>query len=177
MRERNTTEDEPQTTGMVAPTAPTPVGIIIVDHGSTRAESNDMLDAFVAMFRVHSHYGIVEPAHMELAEPSIATAFARCVQQGAASIVVSPYFLSPGRHWHSDIPRLASEAARAHEGISYLVGAPIGLHPMMVQVVQSRIDHCLQHAVGEAPDCDVCEGTDRCVMRGSDPPWRVASGQ
>ena len=36
---------------------------------------------------------IVEPAHMELAEPSIATAFARCVERGATTVVVFPYFL------------------------------------------------------------------------------------
>ena len=35
----------------------------------------------------------------EISEPSIATAFARCVDRGARTIIISPYFLSPGRHW------------------------------------------------------------------------------
>jgi len=35
----------------------------------------------------------------ELAEPSIRDAFQSCVQQGANRIIVSPFFLSPGRHW------------------------------------------------------------------------------
>jgi len=35
----------------------------------------------------------------ELAEPSIRDAFQSCVEQGAHRIIVSPFFLSPGRHW------------------------------------------------------------------------------
>jgi len=143
------------------------VGIVIVDHGSTRPASNAMLEAFVEMFREHTHYAIVEPAHMELAEPSIATAFARCVERGAGRVVVSPYFLAPGKHWQKDIPALTTAAAAAHPGVSFLVGAPIGLHPLMCDLIQQRIDHCLAHAAGEAPECDVCAGSGRCVMRDS----------
>ncbi|XAR52351.1 hypothetical protein NMG60_11020368 [Bertholletia excelsa] len=49
-------------------------GVIIVDHGSRRKESNLMLDEFVTMFRDKTGYRVVEPAHMELVEPSI-----RCI--------------------------------------------------------------------------------------------------
>ena len=91
---------------------------------------------------------IVEPAHMELAEPSIATAFDRCVTRGAKTVVVFPYFLLPGRHWHDDIPRLAAAAAQTHPGIRYLVTAPFGLHPLMNDVIRDRIENCLAHAAG-----------------------------
>ncbi len=140
-------------------------GVIIVDHGSRRAQSNAMLEAFVERFRPASPYQIVEPAHMELAEPSIATAFDRCVQRGARCVVVIPYFLSPGKHWDTDIPALTDAAAARHPDVSYLVGAPIGLHPMMVDVIQARLDHCLAHAAGEAPECETCAGTGRCELR------------
>lgn len=103
---------------------------------------------------------------MEIAEPSIATAFARCIAGGARCVVVIPYFLLPGRHWDQDIPRLAAAAAAAHPDVSYLVGAPIGLHPMMADVIQARLDQCLAHAAGEAPACEACAGTDRCRMHG-----------
>lgn len=120
-----------------------PVAIIIVDHGSRRLEANEMLHEFVQLFIAHSSYRIVEPAHMELAEPSIATALDRCVKQGARHIVVAPYFLSPGRHWDEDIPRLAGEAADCHAGVTFQVTHPIGLHPLMVEIVASRVDECL----------------------------------
>jgi sirohydrochlorin ferrochelatase len=140
-------------------------GIVIVDHGSRRTESNEMLEHFVEQFAESMHYTIVEPAHMEMAEPSIAAAFSKCVGRGAKRVVVCPYFLLPGKHWKEDIPELTEKAAAKHAGVEYLVTAPIGLHPMMHGVIQSRIDHCLSHVVGKAEECESCAGTGRCAMR------------
>jgi sirohydrochlorin ferrochelatase len=140
-------------------------GVILVDHGSRREESNLMLLDVVRDFARSSGMKIVEPAHMELAEPSIATAFARCVERGAATVVVFPYFLLPGRHWNEDIPRLTAAAAEKHPGIRYLVTAPFGLHPLMAEIMQQRIAHCLAHSQGNADACEVCAGTDRCQLR------------
>lgn len=144
---------------------PATTGLVIVDHGSRRAESNRMLEELVDRFRQVTEYRIVQPAHMELAEPTLGQAFDRCVRDGARRVVVCPYFLLPGRHWDQDIPRLAREAAARHPGVPYLVTAPIGLHPLMLQVVESRIGHCLAHAEGRAEECESCRDTGRCRLR------------
>eukprot|EP00268_Persea_americana_P039804 TRINITY_DN3945_c0_g1_i3.p1 TRINITY_DN3945_c0_g1~~TRINITY_DN3945_c0_g1_i3.p1 ORF type:complete len:186 (+),score=40.88 TRINITY_DN3945_c0_g1_i3:249-806(+) len=102
-------------------------GLIIVDHGSRRQESNLMLNEFVAMFRDRTGYPIVEPAHM-------------------------------------DIPSLAAEAAKDHPGVSYIVTAPLGLHELLVDVVNERLKYCLRHAVGDAEECMVCAGTGKCRL-------------
>jgi sirohydrochlorin ferrochelatase len=143
---------------------PATTGIVIVDHGSRRQASNQMLEQFVASFAEVSDYGIVEPAHMELAEPSIETAFDRCVQRGARRVVVCPYFLLPGKHWDEDIPELTWQAAAKHPGVGYMVTAPIGLHPEMRTVIEHRIDHCLSRVAGRAEECESCAGTGRCQM-------------
>ncbi|KAL3629195.1 hypothetical protein CASFOL_026417 [Castilleja foliolosa] len=139
-------------------------GVIIVDHGSRRKESNLMLNEFVVMFKEKTKYPIVEPAHMELAEPSIKDAFDSCVQQGAKRVIVSPFFLFPGRHWNQDIPSLTTEAAKDHPGITYLVTAPLGLHEKLVDVVNERISYCLSHVAGEEDECSVCAGTGKCRL-------------
>ena len=145
-----------------------PTGVVIVDHGSRRAESNNMLLEVVANFQKRFHvFNIVEPAHMELAEPTIAMAFDRCVQQGAKRVVVMPYFLLPGKHWDQDIPRLTAEAAQKHPGVQFMITAPIGLHPAMAGVIQSRIDHCISHAGGGAPECEACSGKGGCTLKTS----------
>lgn len=138
------------------------LGIIIVDHGSRRRESNEMLLRIVAMFQQQTNYSIVEPAHMELATPTIRDAYRRCVERGAKLIVIHPYFLLPGRHWDEDIPRLANEASREFPDVRYLVTAPLGLHPLMAKVVLSRIEQCLAHANGEQDACELCQGTGHC---------------
>lgn len=123
-----------------------------------------MLNEFVIMFRDKTGYPIVEPAHMELAEPSIKDAFALCVQQGVNRVIVSPFFLFPGRHWHQDIPSLTAEAAKEHPGVSYMITAPLGLHELLVDVVNERIQHCLSHVAGDANECSVCAGTGKCQL-------------
>jgi len=114
--------------------------ILIVDHGSRLAEANDMLVAVADMIKASSAEDIVHYAHMEIAEPTIEQGFDACVRDGAEEVIVSQYFLSPGRHSTQDIPRLVSEAASRHPGILYRVSEPLGLHPKMAEVVLARVN-------------------------------------
>jgi sirohydrochlorin ferrochelatase len=116
------------------------IGIIIIDHGSRREESNQFVITVAADFQNSEGYRIVEPAHMELAQPDLAVAYDKCVSQGAKYIIVHPYFLAPGRHWHEDIPQLASAAAASHPQTSCVVTAPLGIHSAMLQIIADRID-------------------------------------
>ncbi|MBM3634032.1 MAG: cobalamin biosynthesis protein CbiX [Actinobacteria bacterium] len=152
------------------------IGVIVVDHGSRRAESNEMLEELTRRsISERLEYDIVEPAHMELAEPSIATAFDRCVARGATMVVIQPYFLLPGKHWKQDIPELAAEAASHHPGVEYLVAAPFGVHPLMADVVRARVEYCLAHVRGEVPECEACAGTGACHLR-TGAPVEAAAG-
>lgn len=145
------------------------LGIMIVDHGSRRAASNDALLEVVAKFREAMPYRLVEPAHMELAEPSIQQAFDKLVADGAKVVVVHPYFLLPGRHWAEDIPRLAAEAGQKHDGVRHLVTAPLGIHALMAQIMNDRIQHCMLHVGGAAESCDLCDENGRCRSSTSGP--------
>ena len=141
-------------------------GIIIVDHGSRRDESNAMLERVARLFaeRFSQRYSIVEPAHMEIAEPSIATAYARCVERGAERIVVCPFFLGPGKHWTQDIPRLTSEAAAKFPGTSYHVTPTLGTDDLILDLLDKRAQGCVQNGF----HCELCNGTlrsgERCAL-------------
>ncbi len=138
------------------------VGVVVVDHGSRRAESNEMLEQFALQFQRQAPFSIVQPAHMELAEPSIAQAYAQCVAQGARLILVTPFFLLPGRHWTSDIPNLVRSAARSHPETRWLVSAPLGLHPALPSVMMDRAERCLQRLTDPNISCDVCAKSGIC---------------
>jgi len=140
-------------------------GVILVDHGSRVAESNDALLVVHRTFQATLQHAIVEPAHMELAEPSIATAVERCVKQGARRIIVVPFFLLPGRHWRKDIPQLTEEACARFGDLPYLVTAPLGNSQGVVDVLISRMSTCLRaNATGEE-GCDVCRPGPACWQR------------
>lgn len=121
-----------------------PLGVLIVDHGSRRQESNDLLLELVELFRSRTQIPHVEAAHMELAEPSIADAFDQLVAAGARRVVVLPFFLAPGRHWTEDIPRLASDAAAKHPGVSFQLAPPMGSSAAVVDVLASRLAESLR---------------------------------
>jgi sirohydrochlorin ferrochelatase len=131
------------------------VGIIVVDHGSRFPAANDQLLEVAALFKRVAQAAIVEPAHMELAEPSIAQAFDRCVAQGATLVIVHPYFLAPGRHSTTDIPRMTAQAAARHPGVRFHVTQPLGLDDTIASLMLRRIEHCLQHELS----CDFCRQT------------------
>ncbi|MGA3065903.1 MAG: CbiX/SirB N-terminal domain-containing protein [Tepidisphaeraceae bacterium] len=123
------------------PSNESPTAIVIVDHGSRVDQSNRLLEELAQAFanRFSDRYPIVEPAHMEIAEPSIPTAYASCVQRGARRIVVCPYFLGPGKHWTQDIPRLTAQAAQKHPGTQFQITATLGIDDLMLQLLDKRI--------------------------------------
>ena len=117
-------------------------GIIICDHGSRRAQSNDSLVELVSRFaeRFANDCRIVEPAHMELSMPDIERAFENCVKKGASHIVVLPLFLAKGKHWTRDIPSLTSQAASRFPGTTYQIAEPLGLDDLLLDLLKKRFD-------------------------------------
>ncbi|MEO6879259.1 MAG: CbiX/SirB N-terminal domain-containing protein, partial [Gemmatimonadaceae bacterium] len=94
--------------------------ILLIDHGSVRAEANHMLSCVANLLQqMVGESVLVRHSHMELAEPSIAQGFAECVSNGATEVIAFPYMLSPGKHVTRDIPRLVQEAAQAFPQVSY----------------------------------------------------------
>jgi sirohydrochlorin ferrochelatase len=113
--------------------------ILLVDHGSQHAPANEVLEQIAAAVRGRLADAIVEVAHMELAEPSLAAGLARCAARGAREVVVCPYFLGPGRHTTRDIPQLVAQARADHPDLHVRVAPPLGFDERLVDVVLARI--------------------------------------
>lgn len=124
-------------------TLPHGTAVIIIDHGSRMSAANAMLDDVVRMYQVATGAEIVEAAHMELAEPTLEDATARCVARGARSIVVHPYFLAPGRHSTSDIPRMVTDLAPHYPEVYFRVTEPLGVDAVMAQLMHQRVMEAL----------------------------------
>jgi len=113
--------------------------ILLIDHGSVKAEANEMLAAVSDMVQeMAGHDVIVSYAHMELAEPDIEKGFTACVARGATEVVAFPYMLSPGKHSTRDIPRLVAAAAAKHPTIKFRVAPAFGVHEKLGEVVLER---------------------------------------
>ena len=113
--------------------------ILLIDHGSRRAEANHMLACMANLVQtLVGDAAIVSYAHMELAEPSIGAGLADCVARGATDVIAFPYMLSPGRHSTGDIPNLVAEAAAAHPGVRTRVTDAFGVHEKLAELILLR---------------------------------------
>ena len=112
--------------------------LLIVDHGSRVALANESVGELAELVARAGQYDLVLGAHMELAEPSIAQSVERCVAEGVQELTVVPYMLAPGRHAMEDIPRLVEEAAAAHPTLACRVSGPLGVHPLLAELVLVR---------------------------------------
>jgi sirohydrochlorin ferrochelatase len=128
--------------------------LLLIDHGSRRAEANDMLGCMAALVqRMAGDDVIVRHAHMELAEPSIEQGVAACAAAGATELIAFPYMLSPGRHSTSDIPNLVAAATKAYPGISVRVTPAFGIEAELGEVILRRAGV----AVAERIESSTCQ--------------------
>jgi sirohydrochlorin ferrochelatase len=140
--------------------------ILLIDHGSMRAEANNMLECMANL--VQSMVGdgvVVRAAHMELAAPYIPDGLAQCVEAGATEIVVFPYMLSPGKHSTRDIPRMVAEAAQAHPHVACTVTSAFGVHDKLAEVIVERAGLGATAAAPRDPATAAAGGS--CCMRPS----------
>jgi len=115
-------------------------GLILIDHGSRRADANQALEAVAELVRAKLGDGtFVTIAHMELAEPTLEQAMRACVDAGVTEVRVHPYMLVPGRHAKEDIPAMAKVAAAPYPHIKFAVSEPLGIHPRIAEVVIERV--------------------------------------
>jgi sirohydrochlorin ferrochelatase len=142
--------------------------VVIVDHGSRSHECNRLLEYVVHRFafRFRDQYGIVLPAHMELAEPSIATSCARCADRGAEQVIVVPLFLGPGKHWQQDIPRLVAAAMKPFPRIPWRLAAPLGDDDLLLDLLDKRARQALKSAPAKVESHEFDEaGAEVAVLR------------
>jgi sirohydrochlorin ferrochelatase len=149
--------------------------ILLIDHGSMRAEANHMLACVANLLQHMVGDGVlVRYAHMELAEPSVAAGFAACVRDGATDVVAFPYMLSPGKHSTRDIPRMVAEAAKDYPHVTFRVTEAFGVSAQLCEVVAQRAGVDIAHAAGDADVCRCWDAEGRVGECGAACTGRVA---
>ncbi len=112
-------------------------GFVLFAHGSSVESANAAVRSFTARFAQAGNY-LAEPAFLEQAEPSLASAAARLLARGASRIVVIPYFLTLGIHLQRDLPRIVSEIAALHPGLTIGIAPPLDGHPALLDIALDR---------------------------------------
>jgi sirohydrochlorin ferrochelatase len=112
--------------------------LLLIAHGSGRAEANEDLFYLVDAMRRRGPYPIVEASFLELAEPTGEQGGTRCVEQGAERVIILPYFLSAGIHVQRDLTRICRQLAERFPQVEFRLAEPLGRHPLLLEVVADR---------------------------------------
>ena len=119
-------------------------GLILIDHGSTVPEANQLLSDIADILRQmpNCSFDVVEYSHMELSPPTLEEAVIKCLENGVNEVVVHPYFLVPGRHSTTDIPNMVREVSEKYPNVTYKITEPLGLHSNIIDVILERSSCC-----------------------------------
>jgi sirohydrochlorin ferrochelatase len=113
-------------------------GIVVFAHGSRVEPANQAVRAVAAQLAELGALPHVEPAFLELGEPSLAGAVARLVEKGVTSVRVVPYFLTSGTHLERDLPRLINELVLKYKDLEITATLPLDTHPALVEILLDR---------------------------------------
>jgi len=111
--------------------------LVLIAHGSRRQASNTEVTNLVSGLKQtgRDRYQIIEAGFLEIATPSIPEAVESCIEYGATSVVIVPYFLAAGRHVTEDIPRIVKLITEQHRGVNIHVAEHIGVAGSMNQLI------------------------------------------
>ncbi len=114
------------------------VALLLIAHGSRRAEANADLDFIADELRARGRYHFVQPSFLELARPDIEAGGELCVHNGATEVILLPYFLSPGIHVVEDLTAARDRLSERFPAVRFVLAEPLGRHPLIVNVVEER---------------------------------------
>ena len=113
--------------------------VLVVAHGSRSTDAVAEFEKVVGLVRTKISEAIVKGAHMELAQPDIATVTRELAEAGAKEIVVVPYFLFMGNHIKQDIPEIINEQRLLYPQIKFKLGKPFGVDSLIAELLEKRI--------------------------------------
>lgn len=113
--------------------------LLIAAHGSRDdggvAECRQLVE-LVARRRPDLPIGI---GFIELAPPPIHDAVAELADGDATAITVVPLILLGAGHAKTDVPAAVERERRTHPAVDFRYGAPLGVHPDLLSVLDERI--------------------------------------
>lgn len=112
--------------------------IILLGHGSQAVCGNDSLPEMAAM--VAKMAGLdVRYAYLQFGAPNLLDAVKTAVEDGAAEVVIIPYFLHMGNHVIKDIPEEIAALVKKYPGVELRITDHLGAHPKLAEIVLERI--------------------------------------
>lgn len=111
--------------------------LLLVAHGSRRKQSNEEVVKLAEKLKANrtAQYEIIHAGFLELAAPLIPDGIKQCIDDGASSIIVLPYFLNSGRHVVEDIPNIVEQTQVNYPNVEINIAAHLGASELMMDLL------------------------------------------
>lgn len=120
-------------------TTDTKFGIVIAGHGSRDPDAVREFEALVKLVQQRAPEHVIHHGYLEFSSPTISEAIEQNIAAGMTQIAVVPGVLLAARHAKNDMPSELLAMASKYPKIDFHFGAPLNLHPQLLQLAQERI--------------------------------------
>ncbi|MDE0125783.1 MAG: CbiX/SirB N-terminal domain-containing protein [Bryobacterales bacterium] len=114
------------------------IGLVVFAHGSRVVAANEAVRVVALEAARQAGMAAHRTAFLELAEPTLSQAVADLAKEGVQRVVVTPYFLTMGRHLVEDLPRLLEAARAEHPDLTVEASPPLDGHPDLAGILADR---------------------------------------
>jgi sirohydrochlorin cobaltochelatase len=117
---------------------PSTTGLIVFAHGSRVVAANEAVEAVAVEAARRAQIPTFRAAFLELASPNLGEAVEQLARQGVRHILITPYFLTMGRHLTEDLPRLLDEIRPHYPDLTLRASPPLDGHPQLAEILAAR---------------------------------------
>lgn len=113
--------------------------VILLGHGSRVPDAGRDMELVARLLQQKYGYPMVEICFMSRLGPHVPETLEKCVNLGAESVIIIPYFLHVGLHILLDIPEMLQEQAARYPHVKLTFGRGFGFDELLADIIQKRI--------------------------------------
>lgn len=112
---------------------------IIVAHGMRRGQENDKLTEFMTNMLDEDRFDF-KLAFLESEQQDLRSIMLNMIEAGESHFNIIPLLIFSAMHYSYDIPNIVHNIKQQYPNITVSIGKPLGTHPLMVELIEHRIN-------------------------------------
>lgn len=109
--------------------------LVLLSHGSVLCGAERGVLTLARSVEESGEASIVEVAFLNYSQPDLPSAVDRCVERGAATIVIVPFFLIAGKFVREELAAQIEKVRARHPSIRFVTGEALTNHPALADAI------------------------------------------
>ncbi len=128
-------------------------GIVLLAHGSRgeKIEGARLKEIPSLLVSKLGNGNAVQPAFLQFNRPNLEDAIGALFQEGIKEVIVLPYLLFEGTHYHQHIPEELDRLAKVYPGVTIKMARSLGVDGRILDVVKERLAEICHSSPSDPP--------------------------